>query len=79
MRYRAETGHCDQRTGALQKVSDAPSALGVAVGDGRRRRCAKCVYVERQRLQRLQQTVAVRIAASHLCANTTAKFAMGDR
>ena len=46
---------CHQLTGALDQVGDAGSALGVAVGDGRRRRCAECVCVERQRLQRLQQ------------------------
>ena len=45
----------DQPTGALYQVSKAGSALGVAVGDGRRRRPAECVCVERQRLQRLQQ------------------------
>jgi hypothetical protein len=48
-------GACDKHTGALDQVSDAGSALGVAVGDGRRRRCAECVCVERQRHQRLQQ------------------------
>eukprot|EP00964_Phaeocystis_antarctica_P103620 scaffold68878_cov73-Phaeocystis_antarctica.AAC.2 len=52
---RAEISHCDQRTGALHKVSDAPRALGVAIGNSRRRRCAQCVRAERQRLQRLQQ------------------------
>ena len=69
---RAETSRCDQRTGALHKVSDASGALGVAVGDGRRRRPAECVCVEQQRLQRLQQPERwhlrsrLRIAATHL-------------
>ena len=46
---------CDQRTGALYQVSEAGGALLVAVGNGRRNRCAEIVCVERQRLQRLQQ------------------------
>ena len=45
----------DQPTGALYQVSEAGSALGVAVGDGHRRYPTECVCVERQRLQRLQQ------------------------
>ena len=39
----------------LYQVSEAGSALRVAVGYGRRNRCAEIVCVERQRLQRLQQ------------------------
>ena len=46
---------CDQLTGALYQISNAGSALRVAVGNGRRNRCAERVCVERQRLQRLQQ------------------------
>ena len=38
---------CDQLTSALDQVSEAFGALGVAVGNGRRRRCAEFVCVER--------------------------------
>jgi hypothetical protein len=46
---------CDQLTGALYQVSEAGSALLVAVGNSRRNRCAERACVERQRSQRLQQ------------------------
>ena len=54
-RHRSACGCAINLCGALYQVSETGSALGVAVGDGRRRRCAECDRVERQRLQRLQQ------------------------
>eukprot|EP00964_Phaeocystis_antarctica_P008743 scaffold4740_cov59-Phaeocystis_antarctica.AAC.5 len=50
------SGHSAQLAGALDQVSDATGALGVAVGDNRRLRCAECVCVKRKRLERPQQS-----------------------
>ena len=54
-RHRSACGCAINLCGALYQVSETGSDLGVAVGDGSRRRCAECDRVERQRLQWLQQ------------------------
>ena len=51
---------CDQHTCALNQVSEVVGAVLVAVGDGRRYRCAERLLVKRQLLQRLQQPECLR-------------------
>ena len=67
----------DQPTGALDQVSDATGALGVAVGDGRHRHPAECVCVERQRLQRLQQPERRRLLSRNVTTSNDSGLGFG--